>query len=65
MAYNDAADAVVAEHAPRVSSCDLHKVITDFCGVGYSNCSITQCAGPHFSAQGFAMLGSAMAACGR
>ena len=63
--YNAAADAVVARRAPRVASCDLHKVITDYCGAGYAVCNITQCAGPHFSEQGFAMLGSAMAACGR
>jgi hypothetical protein len=64
LAYNAAADAVVARHAG-VRSCDLHKVITDACGVGYANCSITQCGGPHFTEAGFALLGAKMAQCGR
>lgn len=62
IAYNAAAAGVV-QQVPGVTSCDLHKVIDDFCGVGYSTCSIAQCQGPHFTALGFAMLGNASAAC--
>ena len=62
VAYNAAADAVVAAKKG-VKSCDLHKVITDVCGVGYAACNITQCGGPHFSAEGFALLGQKMAQC--
>ena len=62
LAYNAAADAAVAARA-RVKSCDLHKAITDVCGVGYSACSIAQCGGPHFTAEGFALLGQKMAQC--
>ena len=64
LAYNAAADAVVARHTG-VRACDLHKVITDACGVGYAACNITQCGGPHFSAAGFQMLGDKMAQCAR
>lgn len=64
IAYNDAADAVVADAAGRVLSCDLHAVITDYCGVNYStSCNITQCAGPHFTPAGFALLGAKAASC--
>lgn len=63
-AYNAAADAVVAAiAAPALSSCDLHKVITDVCGATYASCAIAQCAGPHFTAAGFTLLGNKMAAC--
>lgn len=62
LTYNAAAAGAV-QKTPGMVSCDLHKVITDFCGVGYSTCSITQCGGPHFSPLGFAMLGNASAAC--
>ena len=62
LAYNAAADAAVAARA-RVKSCDLHKAITDVCGVGYSACSIAQCGGPHFTAEGFTLLGQKMAQC--
>jgi len=64
--YNSAADAVVARAAaarPATRSCDLHRVITDHCGVGYSACDWAQCKGPHFSDAGFAALGEAMVAC--
>lgn len=47
------------------SVCDLHTEITDYCGVGYKSCTITQCAGPHFSHAGFAMLGNKMAGCAK
>ena len=64
LAYNAAAARTVeAVGAGRVKSCDLHKVIDDFCGVGYASCSIAQCAGPHFSEEGFSMLGNAVAGC--
>jgi hypothetical protein len=64
LAYNAAAARTVeAVGAGRVASCDLHKVIDDFCGVGYASCTIAQCAGPHFSAEGFFMLGNAVAGC--
>ena len=63
IAYNVAADAVVQATGGRVGSCDLHKVITDYCGVGYSNCSITQCAGPHFTPEGFTMLAQKAVEC--
>ena len=62
LAYNAAADAAAAQQ-PRVRSCDLHKVITDYCGVGYASCNITQCAGPHFSELGFSMLAKKAVAC--
>ena len=26
--------------------CDMHSVITDYCGMGYKTCDIAQCAGP-------------------
>lgn len=66
--YNEAADNVVStirngNPASALSSCDLHKVITDVCGATYATCNITQCAGPHFSAEGFALLGNKTAAC--
>lgn len=64
LAYNAAAArAVAVVGAGRVASCDLHKVIDDVCGVGYASCAIAQCAGPHFSAAGFALLGNAVAGC--
>lgn len=60
-AYNAAADAVAA--GAGVPTCNLEGVVQGFCGVGYSNCSITQCGGPHFTPAGFALLGAAAAAC--
>ena len=29
-----------------VGVCDMHKTITDYCGVGYRTCDIAQCGGP-------------------
>ena len=52
---------MVGAASPLVPTIDLHSVVTDYCGVGYRQCNITQCAGPHFSHQGFAMLGHAVA----
>ena len=64
LAYNEAAGAAVAAAAGRVGVCDAHKVITDYCGIGFSDaCNITQCRGPHFVGAGFAMLGAKVAAC--
>ena len=63
LAYNAAAAAVMVKLAPRVSTCDTHKTITDACGVGYAACAIAQCGGPHFTPAGFALLGNAVAAC--
>jgi hypothetical protein len=60
--YNAAAAGVVLS-TTTVGHCDLHRVITNACGVGYSNCSIAQCAGPHFSEPGFGLLGAAAASC--
>jgi len=64
--YNAAAAAVVASvgAARAVRTCDLHAVITRYCGDSYATCNITQCAGPHFSSEGFALLGGAVAGCG-
>ena len=63
LAYNAAAATVVAA-AARVGTCDAHKVITDYCGVGFSDsCNITQCRGPHFVGAGFPMLGAKVAEC--
>ena len=60
--YNQyAASTVAAATGRAVGTINLHKVITDYCGVGYPQCNITQCAGPHFSSSGFAMLGQAVA----
>ena len=64
LAYNAAAAAVAAAAARPVRVCDLHAVITDFCGAGYSACNITQCGGPHFTNQGWQLLGRALAGCG-
>jgi len=67
--YNKAAAAVVAQEASHhrrqhnVSVCDVHKVITDHCKVGYKACDWAQCGGPHFPGPGFAALGAAMAEC--
>eukprot|EP01116_Phalansterium_solitarium_P013654 TRINITY_DN31057_c0_g1_i1.p1 TRINITY_DN31057_c0_g1~~TRINITY_DN31057_c0_g1_i1.p1 ORF type:complete len:276 (+),score=59.19 TRINITY_DN31057_c0_g1_i1:163-990(+) len=63
--YNAVAAQVMANLPAlyNVSQCDLHKVIVDYCGVGYSTCSIAQCPGPHFTEAGFAMLGKAIAGC--
>ena len=63
LAYTAAADATVQAAGGRMRSCDLHRVITDFCGVGYASCNITQCAGPHFTEQGFEMLAAKAVAC--
>eukprot|EP00662_Eupelagonemidae_sp_cell21_P054676 gene54676-14789_t len=27
----------------KIGTCDMHKVITDHCGVGYRSCDIAQC----------------------
>ena len=59
LAYNQAAAKVTAG----LGVCDLHKTITDYCGVGYRSCDIAQCGGPHFPGKGFVMLGEAMARC--
>jgi hypothetical protein len=59
LAYNRAASEVTKG----LGVCDMHKVITDHCGVGYSSCDIAQCGGPHFPGRGFVMLGEAMARC--
>ena len=59
VSYNKAAAAVFKG----IGSCDMHKFITDYCGVGYSTCDIAQCGGPHFPGKGFHMLGNAMAKC--
>lgn len=64
LAYNAAAAKVVAvTQADRFLINDLHKVITDVCGVGYASCPIAQCAGPHFQAAGFELLAGAVAGC--
>jgi len=64
LAYNAAAArAVAVVGAGRVATCDLHRVIDDACGAGYASCALAQCAGPHFSAAGFALLGNAVAGC--
>ena len=64
LSYNAAAArAVAVVGAGRFGVCDLHKVIDDVCGAGYQSCPIAQCAGPHFSAAGFALLGNAVAGC--
>lgn len=63
LAYNAEAKSVVTNLNFPVSTCDLHTVITNYCGVGYSTCNITQCRGPHFSDAGFALLGNAVANC--
>ena len=62
-AYNAAAAAVVAAQARAVRVCDLHAVINDYCGEGYSVCNITQCAGPHFSDVGWELLARKAAQC--
>lgn len=59
--YNVAARHVL--DGSDVPICDLHGFVTDFCGVGYSSCNITQCGGPHFSEAGFSMLGQKVAEC--
>lgn len=68
--YNAAGDAVFAAlggagapAAGRVTTCDLEGVVNGVCGVGYASCNITQCAGPHFTEPGFAILGGAVAGC--
>eukprot|EP00730_Choanoeca_flexa_P015762 TRINITY_DN7311_c0_g1_i2.p1 TRINITY_DN7311_c0_g1~~TRINITY_DN7311_c0_g1_i2.p1 ORF type:complete len:280 (+),score=13.06 TRINITY_DN7311_c0_g1_i2:2-841(+) len=62
LSYNSA--ALAALHGiPNLSICDLHKVVTDYCGIDYSTCSIAQCRGPHFVGPGFEMLGNAVARC--
>ena len=60
--YNAAA-ADVVKTVSGMDTCDMHKVINDHCGTGYSTCDIAQCGGPHFPGKGFEMLGEAMAAC--
>lgn len=60
-AYNSAADFVMQLRG--VPTCDLEAVINEFCGAGYSNCTIAQCGGPHYTTQGFTMLGDAAAKC--
>ena len=62
--YNSAAAAVAAAAPRAVRVCDLHAAITGFCGAGYATCNITQCGGPHFTAEGFQLLGRTLAACG-
>jgi arylsulfatase B len=62
--YNQAAAGVVAALGGGVRQCDLHGVITSYCGSGYATCNITQCGGPHFTAGGWKLLASAMARCG-
>ena len=62
--YNLVADTVIANIASKqLISCDLHKVITNVCGTVYSSCNISQCAGPHFTSEGFDLLGKALANC--
>jgi hypothetical protein len=39
--YNSVADAVLAQQN-RITTCDLHSVINNYCGAGYSSCNITQ-----------------------
>lgn len=60
--YNQyAASTVAAAAGSAIPTIDIHSTITDYCGAGYAQCNITQCAGPHFSKEGFAMLGQAVA----
>jgi hypothetical protein len=47
--------------AASIPTIDVHSTINDYCGAGYAQCNITQCAGPHFSHVGFAMLGKVVA----
>ena len=61
--FNSAAAEAVKAAARTVRLCDLHQVIVDYCGAGYSSCNITQCAGPHFSSVGWELLGSSAARC--
>ena len=61
--YNAAADAAIAGHQRIIEKCDLHGAITAHCGANYSSCDIAQCAGPHFTEAGFALLANASAAC--
>lgn len=63
VSYNAAAGAIVDDLG--LLECDLHSVINDYCGEGYSSCNITQCKGPHFSPEGFSMLGQSLAQCVR
>lgn len=59
--YNAVAASMISHAVDGV--CDMHTVINDYCGVGYSTCDIAQCGGPHFPGKGFEMLGAAMTAC--
>jgi len=63
LAYNAAAQSVLQKLPFHVRTCDLHSIITNYCGVGYSTCNITQCGGPHFTDTGFTMLGNAVVNC--
>jgi hypothetical protein len=62
LAYNAAAAEVVAK-LPSVKVCDLHAAITAYCGVGYSSCNISQCAGPHFTSEGWQLLATTAEGC--
>eukprot|EP00051_Salpingoeca_urceolata_P027972 m.484268 g.484268 ORF g.484268 m.484268 type:complete len:756 (-) comp23280_c0_seq1:62-2329(-) len=61
-AYNKAAAAAIARF-PHVKTCDLFATVERTCGKGYSACNISKPGGPHYTPQGFALLGEAVAAC--
>ena len=50
---------------PSTPSPSQHAMVISRCGSGYRSCPIAQCGGPHFTAEGFSMLGLTLAECVR